>query len=367
MRGVGGRFRCRPDDGRNRQLPARALPAAGDLVIRHRRGGTHLRAVLPTAALNAFAKALQLFGEEEATVSWDSRAVRFVSGNVAWAVSRLEVEYPDLTRFTGPLAGVRVEIDRDRLIEGVKQVSSIADDASRRNLCLTVETDRLHLFTAEQEFGEAQTVIPLEGEYPRRRVWLDARRLTSALRAQPQPEVALYVSEPLAPVAVAPADPSLSFRAILMPFVSRWPSPKRCDAVSRSRRSSKGGKALQLAWSDFLIELEGRQGNEAIVDLECKGAFLRFRSRLVAVDRQLSCDAEAARLFGVVPQHVTLSFSNGVRINLYMRHVRGLRHYGDGVTIRFLRRVECAEQYCLILHGTTVREGGVTRLPELAT
>lgn len=92
---------------------------------------------------------------------------------------------------------------------------------------------------------------------------------------------------------------------------------------------------MQLAWSDFLIELESRQGNEAIVDFECKGAFLRFRSRLVAVDRTASCNAEAARRFGVVPQYVTLTFANGVRINLYMRHVRGLRHYGDGVTVRF--------------------------------
>ena len=86
---------------------------------------------------------------------------------------RLDVQYPNLSRFTGPLAGVRVEVDRDRLIEGVKQVSSIADDASRRSLCLTVDNDRLHLFTAEQELGEAQIVIVLAGDHPRRRVWLD--------------------------------------------------------------------------------------------------------------------------------------------------------------------------------------------------
>lgn len=176
------------------------------------------RAVLPTAALNAFAKALQSFGTEDATIAWSKRAVHFVSGDVAWAVRRLDVEYPDLSRFTGPLAGVRVQVDRDRMMEGVRQVTSIADDASRRNLCLTLETDRLHLFTTEQELGEASTMIPLEGEYPRRRVWLDAKRLTSALRAQPRSEVALYISEPLAPVALAPADPTLSFRTILMPL-----------------------------------------------------------------------------------------------------------------------------------------------------
>lgn len=176
------------------------------------------KAVLPTAALNAFAKALQSFGDEEATIAWGTRAVHFTSGDVAWSVRRLDVEYPDLSRFTGPLAGVRVEVDRDRLIESVRQVSSIADDAARRSLCLTLEGDRLHLFTAEQELGEASTVIQLAGEYPRRRVWLDARRLTSALRAQPRPEVALYISEPLAPVALAPADPELPFRAILMPL-----------------------------------------------------------------------------------------------------------------------------------------------------
>ncbi len=180
--------------------------------------GAALQAVLPTSALNTFAKALQAFGGDRAAVSWGPRAVHIASGDVAWAIRRLDIQYPDLSRFTGPLSGVRVEVDRDRLLEAVRQVSSIADDASRRSLCLTVDGDRLHLFTAEQELGEAQTVIPLSAYHPRRRVWLDAKRLTSALRAQPVEQVALYLSEPLAPVALAPADESVAFRTILMPL-----------------------------------------------------------------------------------------------------------------------------------------------------
>ena len=89
-------------------------------------------------------------------------------------------------------------------------------------------------------------MIPLEGEYPRRRVWLDAKRLTSALRAQPQPEVALYISEPLARSLSPPRTRTLVFETILMPFVSPWPSRKRCDAFQESRHRSKGGTALQL-------------------------------------------------------------------------------------------------------------------------
>lgn len=198
------------------QLAHYRLPAA--IRAGRPQGAPPLEAVLPTAPLNAFAKALQSFGGDETAVTWTARTVHFTSGSVAWSVRRLDVQYPNLSRFTGPLAGVRVEVDRDRLIEGVKQVSSIADDASRRSLCLTVDTDRLHLFTTEQELGEAQIVIALAGDHPRRRVWLDARRLLSALRAQPSPQVALYLSEPLAPVAVAPADESVQFRAILMPL-----------------------------------------------------------------------------------------------------------------------------------------------------
>ncbi len=142
-----------------------------------------------------------------------------MSGDVAWAIRRLDIQYPDLSRFTGPLSGVRVEVDRDRLLEAVRQVSSIADDASRRSLCLTVDGDRLHLFTAEQELGEAQTVIPLSAYHPRRRVWLDAKRLTErACGPSLWEQVALYLSEPLAPVALAPADESVAFRTILMPL-----------------------------------------------------------------------------------------------------------------------------------------------------
>lgn len=198
------------------QLAHYRLPAV--LAREASPGEAARKAVLPTSALNSFAKALQLFGGGEASISWGSRAVYIVSAGVTWAVRRLDVQYPDLSRFTGPLAGVRVVVDRDRLLEAVRQVSSIADDVSRRNLSLTVDGDRLHLFAAEQELGEAQTVIALGAEHPRRRVWLDAKRLTSALRAQPEQEVAIYLSEPLAPVALAPADESVAFRTILMPL-----------------------------------------------------------------------------------------------------------------------------------------------------
>jgi len=192
------------------RLPATLAPGAP--------AEASLSAVLPTSALNAFAKALQSFGGEHAALSWGPRAVHIASAGVTWAVRRLDVQYPDLSRFTGPLAGVKVVVGRDRLLEGVRQVSSIADDVSRRNLCLTVDGDRLHLFAVEQELGEAQTVIPLAAYHPRRRVWLDAKRLQAALRAQPVEEVALYLSEPLAPVALAPADESVSFRTIVMPL-----------------------------------------------------------------------------------------------------------------------------------------------------
>lgn len=92
---------------------------------------------------------------------------------------------------------------------------------------------------------------------------------------------------------------------------------------------------MQLAWPDFLTELEQRQGGEASVDLECKGAFVRFRSRLVDIDRPAACNAEAARRFGVVPQYVGLLFANGVRINLHLRHVEGIAYHDDGVVIQF--------------------------------
>src|SRR5690606_8386415 len=83
----------------------------------------------------------------------------------------------------------------------------------------------------------------------------------------------------------------------------------------------KGGWRVQLAWPEFLTDLEQREGSEASVDLECRGAFVRFRSRLVQVDRPKACNADAARRFGVVPQQVGLLFANGVRIIIHMRHV----------------------------------------------
>lgn len=97
----------------------------------------------------------------------------------------------------------------------------------------------------------------------------------------------------------------------------------------------KGGWRVQLAWPEFLTDLEQREGSEASVDLECRGAFVRFRSRLVQVDRPKACNADAARRFGVVPQQVGLLFANGVRIIIHMRHVEGIVHEDGGVIVRF--------------------------------
>ena len=106
---------------------------------------------------------------------------------------------------------------------------------------------------------------------------------------------------------------------------------------------------MQLTWPDFLTELERKQGSEASVDLECKGAFLRFRSRLIEVERPAACNAETARRFGVVPQYVILLFANGVRINLHLRHVEGIRQQDGGVLIHF--RGEGCSQSSIALYS----------------
>lgn len=92
---------------------------------------------------------------------------------------------------------------------------------------------------------------------------------------------------------------------------------------------------MSQSWVRFLSLLEESQDRESVLQFECKGAFLKFKSKLVHVERPATCSVETMRLFGVVPQHVTLSFANGVKINLYMRHVEGVIHRDEGVVISF--------------------------------
>ncbi len=92
---------------------------------------------------------------------------------------------------------------------------------------------------------------------------------------------------------------------------------------------------MSLTWANFLAELEESYERDAVVQFECKGAFLTFRSRLVDVERPSAFSAETINLFGVVPHHVTLTFANGVRLNLYMKHVERVARHGDGVLVSF--------------------------------
>jgi len=175
--------------------------------------------VLPTRGLNAFVKALTALGKERVDLAFFDQKLWLRSNGLVWSVRALDTQYPDLTRYTGPLGGVRVTTKRSALLEAVRQVASLPDEG--RAMALRLEGSRLHLASSHAEVGEAQTFVQLEAEYPKRIVWLDARRFQNALRAQPTDEVALYLSEPLAPVALLPADERIRFRSFLTPL--RYP------------------------------------------------------------------------------------------------------------------------------------------------
>jgi len=176
--------------------------------------------VVPTRGLNAFVRALGPLGDSRVDFALTERRLWFRSGELVWSVRALDTRYPDLTRYTGRLGGVRVVTSRSLLLEAVRQVSSLSDEG--KSTVVRLEGTRLHLASSHPEVGEAQTVVPLGAEYPKRIVWLNANRFQNALRAQPADEIALYLSEPLAPVAVVPADESIGFRSFLTPL--RYPA-----------------------------------------------------------------------------------------------------------------------------------------------
>jgi len=104
---------------------------------------------------------------------------------------------------------------------------------------------------------------------------------------------------------------------------------------------------VHLSWPRFFLELDARQGSEAVIQFECKGAFLKFRSRLIRVDRPSSLSLEAMERFGVLPHHLTLRFANGVNVNLYTRHIEEVTLEHGAVVIAF--RGEGTGKTCVTL------------------
>lgn len=92
---------------------------------------------------------------------------------------------------------------------------------------------------------------------------------------------------------------------------------------------------MGLSWSQLIIELESRLDQEAVIQFEMKGAFLTFRSRLIRVERPAAFSPETMNRFGVVPHHVTLHFVNGVRINVYIKHIERMAREEDGMIVSF--------------------------------
>lgn len=113
--------------------------------------------------------------------------------------------------------------------------------------------------------------------------------------------------------------------------------------------STIGGEpSLHLTWARFLGVLEESCDHDAVLQFECRGAFLTFRSRLVRVERPPAFSVETMSRFGVVPHHVTLTFANGVRLNLYMKHIENVTRRGEGVVVTFRGEGRCVNSVAFL-------------------
>lgn len=113
---------------------------------------------------------------------------------------------------------------------------------------------------------------------------------------------------------------------------------------------------MRLSWARFLTDLEEGRDQEAVLQFECRGAFLTFRSKLIEVVRPAMLSTETMKLFGVVPTHVTLTFANGVRLNLFLKHVEKLVRRGDGVVVTFRGEHNSKNQIAIFPPGQRHRQ-----------
>lgn len=174
------------------------------------------RFIIPARTAQELSKILASTNKDSFGVLVAKGQVRFEVDEIVLMSRLIEGSYPDYKKILPEQSATKMVVPREELLMALKRVSVIVKDHSN-NVRLSVEPDKLRMYTEETQVGQGEAVLnyPASGEHVE--VALNVQYLMDVLAHLKGDEVELGLNDKLSPVKVVPVK-SGGYTHIIMPL-----------------------------------------------------------------------------------------------------------------------------------------------------
>ncbi len=174
-----------------------------------------MQVVIPRKALHELTRLLEPEIETLEIVLQENHVV-FLLPQVVLIGRLIEGQFPNYEQIIPPKSEVVMTLGRQEFIQGLKRVSLMASDKSRM-VKLTLASGSLALASEDTEIGTAHEELSAEYDGEEFLIGLNSRYLLDALNAMETEEVAIGLTDPLAPGLIEPVDGG-RYKCVIMPM-----------------------------------------------------------------------------------------------------------------------------------------------------
>jgi DNA polymerase-3 subunit beta len=173
------------------------------------------QAVIPRKALHELSRLLEPETDSLRIVLQENHVV-FLLPRVVLVGRLIEGQFPNYEQVIPERCETVLTVDRQQLLRSLKRVSLMASDKSKM-VKLSLSPGGLKLASEETELGAAQEEMEADYQGQELEVGFNARYLLDALGAMEAEEVALSITEPLAPGLFEPLEAE-HYKCVIMPM-----------------------------------------------------------------------------------------------------------------------------------------------------
>jgi DNA polymerase-3 subunit beta len=208
LQAQGNNFTIVGTDGRRLAAITRMMPGAidfkngdGDIVV-------HARAI------RELQKIIDI--ESDVQVGVEQREIFFKAGNAELSSRLLEGKFPDFKKVIPATSSIHVDIDRDVLLDSIKQVMVMTEQPSFQ-VRLGLGNAESYLKANTPDMGEAEVELPVTIESENIEIGFNANYFLDILKAMNCSKVKLKLSDPAKPIVFEDTTDE-NFIALVMPM-----------------------------------------------------------------------------------------------------------------------------------------------------
>ena len=169
----------------------------------------------PGAALNEVEK-ICADTDDMVTVTQGKRHLMFEAGATQLICRRLEGEFLDYKNAIPTTNPICIEVDNKTMIESLDRVSVVISEKLKSPVRCLFSQDRVYM-SARTGNGEARDICPVRGDGQELEIGFNCKYLLDAIRAVPDDEVVLELTNSLSPIVLTPCNKDGSYSYMVLP------------------------------------------------------------------------------------------------------------------------------------------------------